>query len=123
MTLRSGMPSSRQAKAGRAADMNPQDPAADASPITAAAIAARRRRGKQTQTERSTDMRGRLLDATLECLARYGYAGTSFSTIAQHAGVSRGALQHHYPEKNYIIAGALEVISKRLLEDFVPEAI
>ena len=95
----------------------------DGSPITAAAIAARRRRGKKTQNERSTDMRGRLLDATLECLAKYGYAGTSFSTIAQQAGVSRGAIQHHYPEKNYIIAGAIEIVSKRLLEDFLPEAV
>jgi AcrR family transcriptional regulator len=95
----------------------------DGSPITAAAIAARRRRGKKTQSERSTDMRGRLLEATLECLAKYGYTGTSFSTIAQHAGVSRGAIQHHYPEKNYIIAGALEILSKSVLEDFLPEAI
>jgi AcrR family transcriptional regulator len=104
-------------------DLTPSDPESDGSPITAAAIAARRRRGKKTQSERSTDMRGRLLEATLECLAKHGYAGTSFSTIAQQAGVSRGALQHHYPEKNYIIAGALEILSKRLLEDFLPEAI
>ncbi len=118
------MPISRRAKAGTPVDLNAVSSAeTDGSPITAAAIAARRRRGNKTQSERSTDMRGRLLDATLECLALHGYAGTSFSTIAEQAGVSRGAIQHHYPEKNYIIAGALEVLSKRLLEDFVPEAI
>jgi AcrR family transcriptional regulator len=111
------------AKAGSSPDLSVSSTESDESPITAAAIAARRRRGKKTQSERSTDMRGRLLDATLECLAKYGYAGTSFSTIAQQAGVSRGALQHHYPEKNYVIAGALEILSKRLLEDFLPEAI
>lgn len=117
------MPSSRLAEAGPPADQDPGSSGSDGSPITAAAIAARRRRGKKTQNERSSDMRGRLLEATLECLAQHGYAGTSFSTIAQQAGVSRGALQHHYPEKNYVIAGALEVLSKRLLEDFLPEAI
>lgn len=97
-------------------------PAAEHSPVTAAAIAARRRRGARTQNERSADMRGRLLEATLECLQTLGYAGTSFSTIAALAGVSRGALQHHYPEKNYIIAAALEVLSKRLLEVSLPQA-
>jgi AcrR family transcriptional regulator len=117
------MPSSRLAATGAPLDLTPSGPESDESPITAAAIAARRRRGKKTQSERSTDMRGRLLEATLECLAKHGYAGTSFSTIAQQAGVSRGALQHHYPEKNYVIAGALEILSKRLLEDFLPEAI
>jgi AcrR family transcriptional regulator len=117
------MPSSRLAQAGSPIDLDMSDSESDSSPITAAAIAARRRRGKKTQSERSTDMRSRLLEATLECLAKYGYAGTSFSTIAQQAGVSRGALQHHYPEKNYVIAGALEILSKRLLEDFLPEAV
>ena len=120
------MPSSRVTKKTKVAppvnlDINSPEP--EASPITAAAIAARRRRGKQTHEERSTDMRGRLLEATLECLNKLGYAGTSFSTIALQAGVSRGAIQHHYPEKNYIIAGALEVLSKRVLEDFLPEAV
>ena len=123
IAIRPRMPSSRLAETGSPLDLNLSSAESDESPITAAAIAARRRRGKKTQSERSTDMRGRLLEATLECLAKYGYAGTSFSTIAQQAGVSRGALQHHYPEKNYIIAGALEILSKRLLEDFLPEAI
>lgn len=68
-------------------------------------------------------MRGRLLEATLESLTTLGYAGTSFSTIASLAGVSRGALQHHYPEKNYVIAAALEILSKRVLEDFLPQAV
>ncbi len=117
------MPSSRLAETGSPVDLEMSGSESDGSPITAAAIAARRRRGKKTQSERSTDMRSRLLEATLECLAKHGYAGTSFSTIAQQAGVSRGALQHHYPEKNYVIAGALEILSKRLLEDFLPEAV
>ena len=116
------MPSSRVVKKKAEPSVN-LDPDSAGSSITAAAIAARRRRGKQTHEERSTDMRSRLLEATLECLSKHGYAGTSFSTIALQAGVSRGAIQHHYPEKNYIIAGALEVLSKRLLEDFLPEAV
>ena len=117
------MANSRTAKPVSDIDLTKVDTSAESSPITAAAIAARRRRGKKTQNERSSDMRGRLLEATLESLTRLGYAGTSFSTIAKLAGVSRGALQHHYPEKNYVVAAALEVLSKRLLEDFLPQAI
>lgn len=117
------MPNSRTTKVVPRIDLTKIDTSAENSPITAAAIAARRRRGKKTQNERSSDMRGRLLEATLESLTKLGYAGTSFGTIAKLAGVSRGALQHHYPEKNYIIAAALEVLSKRLLENFLPQAV
>lgn len=108
----------KKSVAGKSADAALQN-----SPITAAAVAARRRRGKRTQTERSTEMRTRILDATLESLVEFGFTGTSFSTIAEKAGVSRGALQHHYPEKNYVIAGALEFLTHRVQDQFLAQAV
>ncbi len=93
------------------------------SQITAAAISARRRRGERTQAERSSEMRLRVLDATITCLEKLGYAETSFGTIAKEAGASRGALQHHYPEKNFVIAGALEMMIHRIEEEFRDKAI
>ena len=53
-------------------------------------------------------MRKRLVDATLECLARDGYSGTTISRIVQRAKVSHGATGHHFPSKADLIVAAAE---------------
>ena len=58
-------------------------------------------------------MRSRLLKATLECLARDGYAATTVSSIVKRAGVSRGAHVHHYPSKDALILDAAEYLIRR----------
>ncbi|WP_234347514.1 TetR/AcrR family transcriptional regulator [Streptomyces specialis] len=63
---------------------------------------------RRTQDERRSRTRGRLLDATMDCLADLGWAGTSTTEVARRAGVSRGAQQHHYPTKMALVAAALE---------------
>ncbi|MGH7916302.1 MAG: TetR/AcrR family transcriptional regulator [Candidatus Binataceae bacterium] len=60
------------------------------------------------QEERSAETRRKLLDATLECLSEYGYAGTTTTEIARRAGVSRGAQLHHFPHKKELVVSALE---------------
>ncbi|MGC1150849.1 MAG: TetR/AcrR family transcriptional regulator, partial [Mycobacterium sp.] len=40
-------------------------------------------RVRRTQAERSAAMRTRLLDATIECLVSYGYAGTTTPRVAE----------------------------------------
>jgi AcrR family transcriptional regulator len=57
-------------------------------------------------------MQNRLIDATIECLDRCGYAGTSISVVQQAAKVSRGAILHHYPSRQDLIAAT----AQRLLE-------
>ncbi|MGK5534243.1 TetR/AcrR family transcriptional regulator [Streptomyces sp. URMC 129] len=64
--------------------------------------------GRRTQDERRSRTRARLLDATMDCLADLGWAGTSTTEVARRAGVSRGAQQHHYPTKMALVAAALE---------------
>jgi AcrR family transcriptional regulator len=66
------------------------------------------RSGRRTQAERSSAMRERLLDATIDCLVTYGYAGTTTNRIAQRAGVTRGAQIHHFPSKEDLVAAAIE---------------
>lgn len=97
--------------------------ALQSSSVNLVAIAARRRRGKKTQAERSSDTRGVVIEATIRCLNTLGFSDTTFSTISKEAGVSRGAMQHHYPEKNFLVATALEVLCHRLLDDFPNQAI
>lgn len=63
-------------------------------------------------------MRARLLDATITCLERDGYAATSISRIVAEAKVSRGAHLHHFESKAALIQAAAErlmlTIFKRL---------
>lgn len=115
--------STRVSRAQKTASKPAKQPLIQVSQITTAAIAARRRRGRKTQTERSTEMRERVLEATVHCLVNFGYTGTTFSTIAQEAGVSRGALQHHYPEKAFLVVGALEMIIHRVESDLLERAL
>ncbi len=62
---------------------------------------------RRTQEERRNATQTALLEATIFCLGRDGYAATSISSIIKQAGVSRGALLHHYPAKNELIAHAI----------------
>ena len=77
------------------------------------AASPKRRPKRRTQAERREAMRRRLLKATLECLARDGYAGTTVSSIVKRAGVSRGAQLHHYPSKNALILEAAAYLMRR----------
>ncbi len=69
---------------------------------------------RRTQTERSEAMRQRLIDATIACLARDGYAGTTISTIIAEADVSRGAPIHHFPTKASLIEASAKYLIQRL---------
>lgn len=61
-------------------------------------------------------MRQRLLDATVECLVEYGYAGTTVTKIAERAGVTRGAQVHHYRTKADLVTAAIAYLADKLAE-------
>jgi AcrR family transcriptional regulator len=63
-------------------------------------------------------MRGRLLQATLDCLVDLGYAGTTTTAVVERAGVSRGAILHHFPTKADLVAAAIEYAFERRVEAF-----
>ena len=69
--------------------------------------AASKPRRRRTQQERRAATRAALLDATIECLVEYGYAGVTTTKIVEHAGVSRGAQVHHFPTKAQLVADLL----------------
>ncbi len=64
------------------------------------------------QEERTRAMRHRLLEATVECLVENGWSGTSTTLVSQGAGVSRGAMLHHFPTKNDLVLAAVEHLSE-----------
>ena len=73
---------------------------------------------RRTQAERRAATRGRLLDATLECLVDLGYARTTTPEIARRAGVSRGAQLHHFPTKAELVTAAVEHLFERRHREF-----
>jgi AcrR family transcriptional regulator len=70
----------------------------------------------RTQQERSAAMRTRLLDATVDCLVRYGYAGTTTTRVTELAGVTRGAQVHHFPTRADLLAAAVRHLAARRAE-------
>lgn len=60
------------------------------------------------QEKRSALMRDRILIATLDSIYDVGLHNTSTNVVTHMAGVSRGALLHHFPTKEILIASAVE---------------
>lgn len=59
-------------------------------------------------TSRADRTRLRIFDAVTHCLDRFGYAETSINRVQTTAGVSRGALTHHFPSKEEMMVRTLE---------------
>ena len=71
----------------------------------------RRPPGKQrprTQEERSERSRQQILDAALKLFSHRGYGATSVQEIAEAAGLSKGNLYHHFPDKETVFRALLD---------------
>ena len=67
------------------------------------------KRGKSNQ-ERVIFTKNKIYNAVIISLDEHGYSETSVNRIQEIAGVSRGALTHHFPSKEEMIAQTLEKI-------------
>ncbi len=66
--------------------------------------------GRKSQAERSARMQERILTATLDCIHNYGFQNVSTNVVVRHAKISRGALLHHFPTKESLIAASVELL-------------
>lgn len=74
-------------------------------------------RPRRTQAERRETTQRALLDATIEGLTKVGYSPLSTNKVVRKAGVSRGALVHHFPTKAELAVAALDRwLTDRLVE-------
>lgn len=62
--------------------------------------------------DRSRATRQRLLQAALACLAEHGWAGSTVVAVAERAGVSRGAAQHHFRTREDLFTAAVEYVAE-----------
>ncbi|MBT2364715.1 TetR/AcrR family transcriptional regulator [Streptomyces sp. ISL-10] len=67
---------------------------------------------KAPKQDRSRATRQRLLEAAVACLAEVGWAGSTVSVVAERAGVSRGAAQHHFPTREDLFTAAVEYVAE-----------
>ncbi|MEM7409991.1 MAG: TetR/AcrR family transcriptional regulator [Myxococcota bacterium] len=73
-------------------------------------------RRRRSHAERTAETRGRVLAAVVACIAELGFQRTTGGEIARRAGVSWGAIQHHFGDKNGVLAAALEASFARFAE-------
>jgi AcrR family transcriptional regulator len=71
---------------------------------------------KRTQAERSGATRAALIDAARPLFAERGYANLGTEEIARAAGVTRGALYHHFDGKRELFEAVYEQIEVELAE-------
>ena len=67
------------------------------------------------QALKSAHTRARLVEATIRCLLKFGYSGTTTPKVAAEAGLSRGAMLHHFENGGALMQATIaELLDRRL---------
>ncbi len=73
--------------------------------------------GEKTWQQRMSGLtRTAILDAAVDCFYDLGYANTSTENIAKTAGISRGAMLHHFPTRFDLIKAAVKHLNQKRLD-------
>lgn len=72
-------------------------------------------RQRRSQAERSATTRAALVRAARELFARDGYAATGREAIVERAGVTRGALYHHFADKEALFRAVFEELEAEVM--------
>ncbi|MFE5329729.1 TetR/AcrR family transcriptional regulator [Embleya sp. NPDC056575] len=70
---------------------------------------------REPRQHRSRVTRARLLDTAVDVLAELGWLGGTVTVVAERAGVSRGAVQHHFPTREDLFTAAIDHIAGDLV--------
>lgn len=71
--------------------------------------------GKRAAQGRAT--RGQLIEVATRLFAEHGYEGTSIEAVLSAAGVSRGALYHHFAGKEALFEAVVAAVSDQVTVD------
>ena len=77
-----------------------------------------KRNEKGWQAEKSAMTRSAILEATIQCLLELGYANTTTALIANNAGLSRGAMMHHFPSRMSVMRSVIDYLHGRRLQEY-----
>ena len=78
---------------------------------------------RRTQEERSEATRAALIAAARPLFAERGYAGVGTQEIVRAAGVTRGALYHHFAAKPQLFEAVYEQVERELTEKIAAGAL
>jgi AcrR family transcriptional regulator len=73
-------------------------------------------RHRRTQAERSATTRAALVAAARDVFGAQGFSGASREQIAERAGVTRGALYHHFGSKEGLFVAVCEEAEQQLVD-------
>lgn len=79
-------------------------------------------RTRRTQADRRVATQAALVGAARQLFAEQGFAATSRDQIAERAGVTRGALYHHFESKVAVAAAVVAELEGELVERVVSAA-
>lgn len=66
--------------------------------------------------KKMAETRKKLIDVALRAFAEYGYADTSMDKLTAEAGLTRGALYHHFGDKRGLFAAVVDQIDSQMAE-------
>jgi AcrR family transcriptional regulator len=78
-------------------------------------------RRRRSQAQRSAETRALLLESTIECLVKYGYAGTTMPRVAEMSGLTRGAQAHHFGSRDELMVAAVQYLAVTRTAAAVPQ--
>ena len=70
------------------------------------------------QALKSAQTRARLIEATIRCLIEFGYSSTTTLKVASEAGLSRGAMLHHFENGGALMQATIAELMERRLRGF-----
>ncbi len=76
-----------------------------------------------TNAERRAATRAKLITAARERFARDGFDATHTNDILADAGVSRGAMYHHFPSKRDLFEAVFVAVSEEAIDHAVSEGV
>lgn len=66
--------------------------------------------------QKMTETRKKLIEVARRAFAEYGYADTSMDKLTAEAGLTRGALYHHFGDKRGLFAAVVDQIDSQMAE-------
>ncbi len=71
---------------------------------------------RRTQAERTAETRAKIIEACIACIGELGFQRTTAAEITRRAGVTWGAVQHQFGDKDGILSAVLEDSFARFAE-------
>lgn len=70
----------------------------------------RSRRSLRTQEERSARTRRLLIQAAVHVTREFGYSNLTIAKVAERAGLTNGAMQHHFPSREELVIAVIDAV-------------